>query len=187
MTRTNSETSPAAKRPKRAPRSGGGAANNRKAGARQRRTDAKADAAASARPSLVRRSLTGAGGGDSCYDFRFVHRSSTLPSLPQADGTAGAPPRITPPFLTKYEYARAVGARASMIANNEPLLVDAPDEYDPVLLAEREMRAGLSPLVVRRFLPHHTDARPCYEDWNVQELLASTAGPHARWYGVPPP
>jgi DNA-directed RNA polymerase subunit K/omega len=124
---------------------------------------------------------------DNSYDFRFVHRSSVTPELPQADGSVGAPNRITPPFLTKYEFARAVGARASMIAKNEPLLIDAADEYDPILIAEKEMRAGLSPLIVRRYLPHHTDARPCYEDWDVQELLSSTAGPHPRWYGVPPP
>lgn len=39
--------------------------------------------------------------------------------------------RITPPFLTKYEKARVIGVRATQIAKNSPLYLNADDSKTP--------------------------------------------------------
>ena len=77
--------------------------------------------------------------------------------------------RTTTPFLTKYEKARVIGARALQISKNAPILVNLnPGEYDPILIAEKELRESKIPFIIRRFLPDGS-----YEDWSVQELKLS--------------
>ena len=74
--------------------------------------------------------------------------------------------RTTTPFLTKYEKARVIGARALQISKNAPILVDInQDETDPILIAEKELRERKIPFIIRRFLPDGS-----YEDWAVKEL-----------------
>ena len=74
--------------------------------------------------------------------------------------------RTTTPFLTKYEKARIIGARALQISKNAPILVNTTQEdTDPILIAEKELRCGKIPFIIRRFLPDGS-----YEDWAVKEL-----------------
>ena len=75
----------------------------------------------------------------------------------------------TTPYLTKYEKARVIGARALQISKNAPILVSLnPGEYDPILIAEKELRESKIPFIIRRFLPDGS-----YEDWSVRELKLS--------------
>ena len=76
--------------------------------------------------------------------------------------------RTTTPFLTKYEKARVIGARALQISKNAPILVAAQDETDPILIAEKELREHKIPFIIRRYLPDGS-----YEDWAVRELKLS--------------
>ena len=75
--------------------------------------------------------------------------------------------RTTTPFLTKYEKARVIGARALQISKNAPILVNInpQEDTDPILIAEKELREGKIPFIIRRFLPDGS-----YEDWGVKEL-----------------
>ena len=73
--------------------------------------------------------------------------------------------RISPPFLTKYERARLLGARALQISKNAPLCVDAEGEMDPYKIAEKELQERKIPMVIRRYLPDGS-----YEDWKLTEL-----------------
>mmetsp|Transcript_55038 Transcript_55038/g.103139 ORF Transcript_55038/g.103139 Transcript_55038/m.103139 type:complete len:121 (+) Transcript_55038:83-445(+) len=75
-------------------------------------------------------------------------------------------PRKTTPYLTKYERARILGARALQISMNAPVMVTLDGETDPLLIAEKELIQRVIPFVIRRFLPDNT-----YEDWKVSELL----------------
>ena len=76
--------------------------------------------------------------------------------------------RTTTPFLTKYEKARVIGARALQISKNAPILVTLNGETDPILIAEKELRESKIPFIIRRFLPDGS-----YEDWSVRELKLS--------------
>ena len=59
-----------------------------------------------------------------------------------------------------------IGTRALQISKNSPVLVDlGKDDYDPILIAERELAEKKIPFVIRRFLPDGT-----YEDWKLNEL-----------------
>jgi DNA-directed RNA polymerase I, II, and III subunit RPABC2 len=73
--------------------------------------------------------------------------------------------RVTLPILTRYERGRVLGARAIQISHGAPPLIDTGGELDPVRIAEMELRARKSPLIIRRFLPNGT-----HEDWSIQEL-----------------
>ena len=74
--------------------------------------------------------------------------------------------RISTKFLTKYERARVLGARALQISKNAPLLVDVePGEWDPLKIAERELVNRKIPFIIRRYLPDGS-----YEDWKLDEL-----------------
>lgn len=61
---------------------------------------------------------------------------------------------IGPKWLTRFERARIVGARALQISMGAPVLIDmttAPSEI--FALAEAELRSGVLPMTVRRSLP----------------------------------
>ena len=77
----------------------------------------------------------------------------------------------TTPFLTKYEKARIIGARALQISKNSPILISTDilgNETDPIAIAEMELREGKIPFIIRRYLPDGS-----YEDWPVKELKLS--------------
>jgi len=74
--------------------------------------------------------------------------------------------RITTPYLTKYERARVLGARALQISMNAPVMIDIGSMTDPYQIAVEELNQGKIPLIIRRRLPDGS-----YEDWNVDELI----------------
>jgi DNA-directed RNA polymerase I, II, and III subunit RPABC2 len=83
-----------------------------------------------------------------------------VPREPQKD-------RVTTRFLTKYEKARIIGARALQISKNAPIMVEIePGEWDPLKIAEKELIARKIPFLIRRYLPDNS-----YEDWRVEELI----------------
>ena len=62
--------------------------------------------------------------------------------------------KIGPIFLTRYEKARIVGARALQISFGAPILVDKPKNLiDPIKIAQLELKEGILPLTIRRSLP----------------------------------
>jgi len=73
--------------------------------------------------------------------------------------------RTTTRYMTKYEKARVLGARALQISLGAPITVDAKGLTDPLRIAEQELRNGTLPIIVRRFLPDGA-----YEDWKLSEL-----------------
>jgi DNA-directed RNA polymerase I, II, and III subunit RPABC2 len=75
--------------------------------------------------------------------------------------------RVTTRFLTKYEKARIIGARALQISKNAPIMVDIEQgEWDPLKIAEKELVERKIPFIIRRYLPDNT-----FEDWKVEELI----------------
>ena len=65
--------------------------------------------------------------------------------------------------FTKYEAARILGARALQIAMNAPLLVKISKEdlekvkYDPIKIAEVELRSEILPISVKRPFPERRE------------------------------
>jgi DNA-directed RNA polymerase I, II, and III subunit RPABC2/DNA-directed RNA polymerase subunit K len=64
--------------------------------------------------------------------------------------------RIGPPWLTRFERARVIGARALQISMGAPVLIDASKlpssiREDPVLLAKKELELGVLPLTIVRY------------------------------------
>ena len=64
---------------------------------------------------------------------------------------------------SKYEIARILGARALQLSMNAPLLLKIDKEklemikYDPLEIAEMELRAGVLPITVKRPLPQKVE------------------------------
>jgi len=61
--------------------------------------------------------------------------------------------RIGPPWLTRYEKARVIGARALQISLGAPPLVPVEKlkSYDPIQIAQEELLSKLLPVVIRRW------------------------------------
>ncbi|MGK0232220.1 MAG: DNA-directed RNA polymerase subunit K [Patescibacteria group bacterium] len=61
--------------------------------------------------------------------------------------------------FTKYEKARILGARGLQISMDAPLLLKMTDDelngtnYDPLVIAEKELEAGVLPITIHRPLP----------------------------------
>ena len=72
-------------------------------------------------------------------------------------------PIKTIPFLSKFERARVLGARALQISKGAPVNFDTGSETDPLKIAELELEKGLTPLTIRRWLPDGN-----YEDVSVR-------------------
>lgn len=77
----------------------------------------------------------------------------------------------TLPILTKYEKTRIIGLRAQQIARGAPLYIEKGLESSPIRLAERELKEGKLPYIIRRRLPDDT-----FEDWKVSELMIMDDG-----------
>jgi len=61
---------------------------------------------------------------------------------------------IGPKWLTKYEKARIIGARALQISMGAPIMIDMKGKkMGRFGFAEEELRAGVLPMTVRRSLP----------------------------------
>merc|ERR1719465_129963 len=95
-------------------------------------------------------------------EFNEQGESAILTEAP----TLAEGPRKTTPYMTKFERARVLGARALQISMNAPVMVELEGETDPLLIAEKELLERVIPFVVRRYLPDGT-----YEDWRISELL----------------
>eukprot|EP01071_Lankesteria_metandrocarpae_P005047 Lankesteria_metandrocarpae@DN3831_c0_g1_i1.p1 len=80
---------------------------------------------------------------------------------PHSDG-----PRITSPYMTKFEKARVIGTRALQISMNAPVSVPLDGETDPLIIAEKELYAKSIPFIIRRYMPNGS-----YEDWSIEELI----------------
>ncbi|GJJ78672.1 DNA-directed RNA polymerases I, II, and III subunit RPABC2 [Entomortierella parvispora] len=104
-------------------------------------------------------------GDDGFYKKKEVEfnkpTSATLPAKAVAKED-----RTTTPYMTKYERARILGARALQISMNAPVLVDLEGESDALNIAMKELNNKMIPLIVRRYLPDNT-----YEDWEVSEMI----------------
>ena len=75
--------------------------------------------------------------------------------------------KIGPIFLTRYEKARIVGARALQISFGAPILVNKPiDMIDPIKIAQLELRSKILPLTIRRKYPSEE-----YQDIPINRLI----------------
>jgi len=72
---------------------------------------------------------------------------------------------IGPKMLTRFEYARILGARALQISMGAPVLGDLSateeksisieeEQGDPLLIAEDELRRDVLPILILRTLPN---------------------------------
>jgi len=94
--------------------------------------------------------------------------------------------KIGPKMLTRFEYARILGARALQISMGAPILIESDEDNppetpekslqeqgDPLLIAEREIKQRLLPILIRRTLP---DGR--YQDIPLPYLLKHAGRKH---------
>jgi DNA-directed RNA polymerase subunit K/omega len=91
-------------------------------------------------------------------------------------------------MLTRFEYARILGARALQISMGAPVLVEleesenieeqenvVKEQGDPLLIAEREIKKTLLPIQIRRTLP---DGR--YQDIPLIHLIKEMGRKQSR-------
>ena len=75
--------------------------------------------------------------------------------------------RETSRFLTKFERAKILGERAIQISNGAKVMVEVDEGvWDPLAIAEKELREKKIEYIVRRYLPDGS-----YEDWDLNELI----------------
>ncbi|MBY8982509.1 MAG: DNA-directed RNA polymerase subunit K [Candidatus Lokiarchaeota archaeon] len=75
--------------------------------------------------------------------------------------------KIGPIFLTRYEKARIVGARALQISFGAPILIEKPmDMIDPIKIAQLELRSKILPLTIRREMPSGE-----FQDVSINKLI----------------
>ena len=83
--------------------------------------------------------------------------------------------------FTKYEIARILGARALQLAMDAPLMIKIEKEelerikYDPLLIAEKELRAEALPITVNRPLPRKNDKEITAEKEEKEEAVEKSA------------
>ena len=76
----------------------------------------------------------------------------------------------TSPYMSVYEYCSLISARAVQIgvsSENEPRVpLLTPEDYDPLVIATREVHANLATLIIRRRLPDGST-----EDWMPKDMI----------------
>jgi DNA-directed RNA polymerase subunit K/omega len=82
------------------------------------------------------------------------------------DGIIYDPLHITIPILTKFEYTRVLGLRATQIENNSPLFIKIDDSIiDSYIIARKELEAKKLPFIICRPLPGGK-----IEYWDINDL-----------------
>jgi DNA-directed RNA polymerase I, II, and III subunit RPABC2 len=70
------------------------------------------------------------------------------------DGLIVDPIHTTVPILTKFEYTRILGLRATQIENGSPLFISVNESIiDSYVIARMELEAKKLPFIIRRPLP----------------------------------
>jgi DNA-directed RNA polymerase I, II, and III subunit RPABC2 len=68
--------------------------------------------------------------------------------------------------MTKFEKAKIIGLRAVQISKNAPLYLRSENianmNWDPIMIAEKELAEKKIPFILRRYMPDGT-----YEDWKL--------------------
>lgn len=76
------------------------------------------------------------------------------------------PHHTTLPLLTKYEYTRIIGVRASQINSGASLFIDVDDSViDGYLIATKELKTKKLPFIIKRPLPNGK-----MEFWKLEDL-----------------
>lgn len=99
------------------------------------------------------------------HEKNYVKKFSTEYNIKSKNITDGEQ-RNTLPFLTKYEKARILGARALQISMGAPLMIELEGETDALDIATKELCKRSIPILIRRYLPDGS-----YEDWSLNELI----------------
>ncbi len=74
---------------------------------------------------------------------------------------------VGPPWLTRFERSRIIGARALQLSLGAPILLELEEEIkDPIKIAELEFDEGILPISVRRVLPSGR-----YQDIALKHLI----------------
>jgi DNA-directed RNA polymerases I, II, and III subunit RPABC2 len=74
--------------------------------------------------------------------------------------------KITPDYLTKYEYAKIIGISAQQIESGRKLNIKIPGSLTtPIEIAEYELRQKKTPFIIKRKLPNGE-----YEYRTIDEL-----------------
>lgn len=73
--------------------------------------------------------------------------------------------RQSDPVLTYYEMTRILGVRAKQFSLGTEPLVEGTEGLHPVKVAYIELKAKMTPFIIRRHLPGKE-----YEDWELNEL-----------------
>ena len=74
--------------------------------------------------------------------------------------------KITPNYLTKYEYAKIIGISAQQIESGRKLNIKIPSSLTtPIEIAEYELRQKKTPFIIKRKLPNGE-----YEYRTIDEL-----------------
>jgi DNA-directed RNA polymerase I, II, and III subunit RPABC2 len=80
-----------------------------------------------------------------------------------ANGNIVDPYHKTIPFLSKYEYTRILGLRATQIEQGGQVFIET-DMIDPYLIAKEELRQKKIPFIIKRPIPGSM------EYWKVCDL-----------------
>lgn len=79
--------------------------------------------------------------------------------------------------ITKYEFTRVVGARATMIKNGGKPLIGNSQHLDPVEIARMEISHGICPINIVREFPEKTVTIKLNEATNIDELIREYENP----------
>lgn len=86
-----------------------------------------------------------------------------------------APPKLTTPYLTKFEIARLIGTRMLQVSDQN---LQMQENETPQQLAMREILEGKSNAIIRRYLPNGE-----HEDVRVGDLLIDSRARHFQLNG----
>jgi DNA-directed RNA polymerase subunit K/omega len=75
------------------------------------------------------------------------------------------PYHTTIPILTKYEYTRILGVRATQIENGAPTFIDVHELVDSYLIAKAELEQKKIPFILKRPIPNGN-----IEYWKLEDL-----------------
>jgi DNA-directed RNA polymerase subunit K/omega len=108
----------------------------------------------------------------------LIHLVPFKPSVgPLPLDTTLLPPRKTRPYLEKFEKSRILMRRAVELSVGSDTVIEVGDATDPLLMAKKEFRKRVIPVVIRRLL-----SRTICEDWCLAEQLVCCCalGSHVR-------
>lgn len=96
----------------------------------------------------------------------MVHDDDNVEIITDGEQFINPNDRITSEYMSRYEFVKLVGVRATQISQGVVVMTNIDNLNDPIEMAIKEIYDNKCPLIIKRYIGLNK-----YEQWSARELI----------------